>query len=71
MDAAKTDFKRVVRKTAEATEDLTGNKKTDKVTSAGKSKNIGKEEDNEVNKMQEIYILPEKRQQIIDYLRFF
>ena len=70
-DAAKTDFKRVVRKTAEATEDLIGNKKTDKVTSAGKSKNIGKEEDNEVNKMQEIYILPEKRQQIIDYLRFF
>ena len=50
---------------------MIGNKKTDKVTSAGKSKNIEKEQNNEVNKMQEIYTLPEKRQQIIDDLRLF
>ena len=30
-----------------------------------------KEEDNEANKMQEIYVLPETHQQIIDDLRFF
>ena len=39
------------------------------MTSTGKTKNIGKEEDNEVKKMQEIYIPPEKSQQIIDDLR--
>ena len=31
IDAAKTAFKRVVQKTAEATEDLIGNKRADKV----------------------------------------
>ena len=38
MDPAKTGSKRVVRKTAEATGDLIGNKKADKITSVGKSK---------------------------------
>ena len=41
----------------------------DKITSEGKSKNKGKED--ETNKTEEIYILPEKRQQIIDALRLF
>ena len=48
-DAVNTAFKRVVQKTLEATGDLIGNKIADKITLAGKSKNIEKEEDNEVN----------------------
>ena len=65
IDAAKTASKRVVQKNAEAT-DFTGNKIADKITSLGKTMSKEKE-----NKRQEIYILPEKRQQIIDDLRFF
>ena len=38
INAAKTASKRVVQKTAEGTDDLTGNKIADKITSAGKSK---------------------------------
>ena len=64
MDAAKVASKRVVQKTAEATEDLIGNKITDKNTSIGKSKEKPKE-------TEEIYIPPEKYQQIIDDLRLF
>ena len=60
IDAAKTASKRVVQKTAEATGDLIGNKIADKITSIGKTKEI-----------EEIYIPPEKRQQIIDDLRLF
>ena len=37
IDAAKSTSKRVVQKTAGATGDLIGNKKTDKITSLGKS----------------------------------
>ena len=36
IDATKTASKRVVQKTAEATEDLIGNKIADKITSIGK-----------------------------------
>ena len=66
IDAAKTASKRVVQKTAEATGDLIGNKIADKITSLGKTKS--KENENE---RREIYIPPEKRQQIIDDLRLF
>ena len=66
IDAAKTTLKRVVQKTAEATGDLTGNKIADKITSIGKPK-----EKEKTNKAEEIYIPPEKRQQIIDDLRLF
>ena len=69
IDAAKTASKRVVQKTAEATGDLIGNKIADKITSVGKTKS--KEKEDETNKRQEIYIPPEKRQQIIDDLRLF
>ena len=55
IDAAKTASKRVVQKTAEATEDLIGNKIADKVTLVGKSKEKTK-------KVEQIYIPPEKRQ---------
>ena len=60
IDAVKTASKRVVQKTAEASGDLIGNKIADKITSLGKK-----------NKRQEIYISPEKRQQIISDLRLF
>ena len=60
MDAAKTASKWVVNKTTEVT-DLVGNKIADKITSIGKPK--GKEK---AKKVEEIYIPPKKRQQIID-----
>ena len=41
----------------------------DEVTSVVKTKS--KEKEDETNKRQEICIPPEKRQQIIDYLRLF
>ena len=64
IDAAETASKRVVQKRAEATGDLIGNKIADKITSLGKS-------NEKTNKPEEIYILPEKRQQIIDDLKLF
>ena len=66
IDAAKTASKRVVQKTAEATGDLIGNKIADKITLIGIPKE--KEKPKEV---EEIYIPPEKRQEIIDDLRLF
>ena len=59
---AKTASKRVVRKTAEATGDLIENKAADKITSIGKPKE---------KETEEIYIPPEKRQQIIHDLKLF
>ena len=64
IDTAKTASKRVVQETAEATGDLIDNKIADKITSIGKTKE-------KINNPEEIYILPEKRQQIIDDLRLF
>ena len=66
---AKTASKRVIKKTSEDTGDLIGNKIADKITSIGKPKN--KKEKDEINEMvetQEIYIPPEKREQIINAL---
>ena len=57
---------RVVQKTAWATGDLIRNKTADKITSLGKTKGKEKEDGR-----QEIYIPPQKRQQIIDDLRLF
>ena len=64
--AAKTTTKRVVQKTAGDTGDLIGNKIADKITSLGKTKRKERGDDR-----QEIYIPPEKKQQIIDELRLF
>ena len=69
IDAAKTVSKRVVQKTEEATGDLIGNKIADNITSIGKPKE--KEKTKETKEIEEIYIPPEKRQQIIDDLRLF
>ena len=71
IDAAKTASKRVVQKPAEATGDLIGNKRADKIASVGKSKNKQKEKKEEINETEDIYIPPEKRQQIIDDSRLF
>ena len=70
IDAAKTASKRIVQKAAEATGNLIGNKIADKITSIGKTKQKEKEKEN-TNKQEEIYILPEKRQQIINDLKLF
>ena len=64
--AAKMASKRVVQKTAEATGDLIVNKIADKISSLGKTNSKENEDER-----QEIYIPPEKRQQIIDDLRLF
>ena len=66
IDAAKTASKKEIRKTAEATGDLIVNKIADKITSLGNTK--GKEKEKEG---QEIFIPPEKRQQIIEDLRSY
>ena len=65
IDAAKTASKKVVQQTPEATGDLIRNKIADQITSMGKPK------ENETKETEEIYIPPEKTQQIIDDLRFF
>ena len=59
-------LKEQFKKTVEATGDLTGNKTADEITLPGKSK-----EDDKTKKVEEIYIPPEKRQQIIDDLKSF
>ena len=66
IDAAKISLKKVVQKPAKATGDLIGNKIADKITSVGKSK-----KDDKKKKVEEIYIPPEKRQQIIEDLKLF
>ena len=77
--------KKIVHKSAEATGDLIGNKIADKITSMGRSKELGsavgpaikprsKKEKVETNMMEEtqkIYIPPEKRKQIIKDLKLF
>ena len=57
ITAAKTASKRVFQKTAEATGDLIGNEIAVKITSAKK---------NETNRIEVVYIPPEKRQQIVN-----
>ena len=66
MDVAKTASKRAVQKTAEATGNLIGNKMADKISSIGKPK-----EKKKTKAIEEIYIPPGKRQQIIHDLRLF
>ena len=74
-DAIKTASKRAIQKTAEATGDLIGNKIADKITSVSKKSakelpNDETEEDVERATPKKRYISPEKRQQIIDELRW-
>ena len=60
IDAAKTASRRVVQKIAEATDDLIGNKKADKITSLGKRKSKEKQDER-----QEINIPPEKNSKLL------
>ena len=62
-DALKTASKRAIQKTVEATGDLIGNKIADKITNTSKANTTPQTED---VKPREVYISPEKRQQIID-----
>ena len=66
IDASKTASKRVVQKTAQDTGILIENKVADQISSVGKTKRKEKEDER-----QEIYIPPEKRQQVIYDLRVF
>ena len=63
---AKATSKIAVQKTTEAIGELIGNKIADKAISIDKPK-----ENEKAKKIEEIYIPPEKRQQIIDELRLF
>ena len=61
----KTAGKRILKKSAEATGDLIGNKIADKITTA--SKKSQNEVNNEI--LKERYIPPKERQKIIDELK--
>ena len=74
-DAIKTASKRSIQKTAEATDDLIGNKIADKITSISKKpvkelpNNDEREEENvEITTYKKRYVSPEERQQVIDEL---
>ena len=66
MDAARTTWKKVVQKTAEARGDLFGNKIADQITSIGKPK-----EKDKTKEIEEIYIPPEKRPYIVLSIKIF
>ena len=73
-DATKTVSKRAIPKTAEATDDLIGNKIADKITSVSKKsakelQNNETEVDVERATPKERYVSPEETQQMIDELR--
>ena len=72
----KTASKRAIQKTAEATDDLIGNKIADKIAPVSNKKstkelhnNDKTEEDVEITTHKKRYISPEERQQIINELR--
>ena len=75
-DAIKTASKREIKKVAEATGDLIGNKIADEITSVSKKSpkelqtdeiEVGRDSPKDIPKKR--YISPEERQQIIDELR--
>ena len=68
-DAIKTASKKAIQKTVEAAGDLIGNKIADKITSVSKKYSQNDEAKYQIEIPKEIYISPEKRQQIIDELR--
>ena len=67
--------KKVINKTAEATGDLIGNKIADKTTNIGnvnaKNNNDKKLKEQSGEELEEIYISPEKRAEIIEKLCLF
>ena len=59
----------MLTKSAEATDDLIGNKIADRITKSTRNK-AQKEDDRIMEKTQEILIPPEKREQIIEILNY-
>ena len=68
-DALRTASKRAIQNTAEATNDLIGNKVTDKITRVSKSSRKNNLETNEEEILRERNISAEQRQKIIEDLR--
>ena len=71
-DALKTESKRAIQKTVEATGDLICNKIADKITKTSNNNNNNPptfDEDTELTTNQKRYISPKVRQKIIDELR--
>ena len=72
-DALKTTSKRVIRKTAEATDDLIGNKIAERFTRVSRSSPQNNSETIKIEHIKEIpegrYVSPEERQKIINDLR--
>ena len=69
-DFAEIAGKKVLTKSAEATGDLIGNKKADRITKSARNKEQN-EDDRIMEETQEILIPPEKREQIIRDLKLF
>ena len=69
IDVLKTSSKRAIQKTAEATDDLIGNKIVDKITRVSKTPPKNNSETNEEEILTERFIPSELRQKIIDDLR--
>ena len=69
-DFAKIAGKKVLHKSAEATGEMIGNKVADRITKSSRNK-AQKEDDRIMEETQEILIAPEKREQIIKYLKLF
>ena len=69
-DFAKIAGKKVLHKSAEATGEMIGNKVADRITRSFRNK-AQKEDDRVMKETQEIYIPPEKREQIIRDLKLF
>ena len=69
-DFAKIAGKKVLHKSAEATGEMIGNKVANRITRSSINK-VQKEDDRIMEETQEIYIPPDKREQIIRYLKLF
>ena len=69
-DFAKIAGKKVLHKSAEDTGEMIGNKVADRITRRSRNK-VQKEDDRIMEETQEIYIPPEKREQIIRDLKLF
>ena len=69
-DFAKIAGKKVLHKSAEAAGEMIGNKVADRITKCSRNKSQ-KENDRIMEETQEIYIPPEKREQIIRDLKLF
>ena len=67
---AKIAGKKILHKSAEATEEMIGNKVADRITKSSRN-NAQKEDDRIMGETQEILTPPEKREQIIRDLKLF